>query len=421
MLGKVDLNDSASFRLHLAVIQPTPFCNIDCRYCYLPDRSVPKRMTLETCEKAFDFLFSDPSRLAGRVAIAWHAGEPLTVPIEFYERAFALEPRYFQGQASYDNWFQTNGTLVNQEWCDFIRRRNVRIGLSLDGPERFHDLKRVDRAGKGTFRRAVHAAELFAANGINYDIISVLSDSMLEYPDEIWSFFRDLGVKALAFSLEETKGVHLDSSFRDHASLQRVSRFFTRMLELRDRDNSRMHIREVDYFLNGIPHWASEFRSEENVPLCIVGVAWNGDVSTFSPELIGMKDVRYGDFTLGNVATSSMAGILNNPKFRQLYQEISDGVRHCRERCPYYCACGGGAPASKLGEHGSFNATETLVCRQKIMAIGNAVFTHLEQQYGVNRTAGQSVRDRVIALAGHLSQHPPVEVHSRNRRVRALE
>jgi uncharacterized protein len=420
VLGSVDLHDERTFRVHLAVIQPTPFCNINCSYCYLPDRSVTHRMSDLTCERTIRLLLSNRNRLAGHLAIAWHAGEPLTVPIDFYARAFELERELLPDGIQLDNWFQTNGTLLTQSWCDLIKSWDVRIGLSLDGPKAVHDAKRLDRAGRGTFDKVIRAVELLNDNRISFDTIAVLSESSLDYPDEIWRFYKGLGVRALSFSIEERKGVALTGLPQSQQALQRVARFFARLLELRDAEDPSIYIRELDYFLDGLPHWNSEFRSEENVPLCILGVSWDGNVTTFSPELIGLKDLRYGNFILGNVATESLEDILRNPKFRRLYSEIQTGVQRCKATCEYYSACGGGAPASKLGEHGAFDTTETRACVHRIKTIGSVVFQHLERQLAISLPEGASVRDRIANLAAALASAPPGSV-SRSKRRRALE
>jgi uncharacterized protein len=111
--------------LNLLVIQPTPFCNIDCGYCYLPGRSVAKRMRLETIERVFERLLAD-RLLPPRLSVLWHAGEPLTVPISFYESAFATIRSKCGTESHITHEMQTNATLIDERWCQFFRRHNVR-------------------------------------------------------------------------------------------------------------------------------------------------------------------------------------------------------------------------------------------------------------------------------------------------------
>src|SRR5579864_2816245 len=142
-------------KTELVVMQATPFCNINCLYCYLPNRSSTKRMDDKTLARIFEVLFAS-SLLSDQISIVWHAGEPLVLPIPFYEKAFQLAEQFNTRGIHVTHCFQTNGTLVNQAWCDFIRSHNVNVGVSLDGPRYIHDASRVDRVGRGTFDRALH-------------------------------------------------------------------------------------------------------------------------------------------------------------------------------------------------------------------------------------------------------------------------
>src|SRR6478752_4117362 len=130
MISVTDVVPGRHVKVHLAVFQPTSFCNIDCKYCYLPGRSAASRMSQETVEQAFRFFLKNPARLADPFVITWHAGEPLAMPIEFYESAFLLLERMSPGTPRIEHWFQTNGTLLNQAWCDLIKRWQIKVGVS---------------------------------------------------------------------------------------------------------------------------------------------------------------------------------------------------------------------------------------------------------------------------------------------------
>jgi len=224
-----EMLDSTRTRTELVVIQATPFCNVNCRYCYLPDRSSTKRISEQTLSRTFEWLFTEP-RLSDPVTIVWHAGEPLVLPLAFYENAFRLAEQCNTQRVRVVHCFQTNGTLINQEWCDFIRHHQVRIGVSLDGPQHIHDTQRVDRAGRGTFDRTMRGIELLQQNNIQPSIISVLTQYALSYPDEIWQFCREHQLTHLAFNVEEIEGMHQHSSLAGDETFTRYKRFFTRLL-----------------------------------------------------------------------------------------------------------------------------------------------------------------------------------------------
>src|SRR6185437_12068561 len=96
--------------------------------------------------------------------IIWHSGEPLVVPIEFYDFAFRQFESVSGGRLAIEHWFQTNGTLISQKWCDFAQRWQIRIGVSVDGPEWLHNLHRVNKVGHGTFADVLRGINLLRSN-----------------------------------------------------------------------------------------------------------------------------------------------------------------------------------------------------------------------------------------------------------------
>ena len=122
--------DAAAARLRLLVLQPTPFCNIDCSYCYLSNRGSAARMSLATLDLVCRCVFESPL-LASELQVAWHGGEPLTVPLAWYEEATALIAARRPASLRLTHAFQTNGLLVNEDWVRFFDRTGARVGLSL--------------------------------------------------------------------------------------------------------------------------------------------------------------------------------------------------------------------------------------------------------------------------------------------------
>src|SRR5262249_23724689 len=117
--------------------------------------------------------------------------------------------------------------------------------------------------------------------------------------------------------------------------------------------------------------------TQETTPFAIVSVDWKGNVSTFSPELLGLTHEQYGDFTLGNVRVDSLDTILASRRFASLCEDIESGVERCRQTCAYFRFCGGGAPVNKLSENGSFASTETLYCRLTRQAMLDVVLDQI--------------------------------------------
>src|SRR5690606_21655621 len=147
--------------LDLLVIQPTPLCNIDCSYCYLPARNNSKKISGTTLEILIQRILEE-GLVNNHLSIVWHAGEPLTVGVDYFGKLIELIHAKTPG-ITVRHSIQTNGTLINQQWCDIIKAYDIRIGISVDGPQELNDLHRVSRSGKSTFDKTMGGVALLRA------------------------------------------------------------------------------------------------------------------------------------------------------------------------------------------------------------------------------------------------------------------
>jgi uncharacterized protein len=387
-------------KTQLVVIQSTSLCNIDCRYCYLPHRSINKRISMETLSKIFQLFFSSPF-VSDKVTIVWHAGEPLLLPVSFYEEAFQIIQRWNTSGVHVKNSFQTNAMMITQEWCDFFQKHDVQVGVSMDGPKHIHDANRVDRGGKGTFDRVLRGVTRLRENGIPFSVIAVITKDGLAYPDEIWQFFSNLRPVHLGFNVEEAEGANKRSSLRTEEDIQRYQAFFRRILELASQSQYPIGVREIEALMDHIYYGSSDIHSQTNVPMCILNFDCDGNISTFSPELLAMTHPTYGNFLFGNVFDmETLEEVLTNQQFKIVNTEIQEGVAKCRQTCDYFLLCGGGCPSNKVFENGTFNSTETMACRLRIKAATNATIGYLEQKSMRDETYLRYIRQRGSLMRG---------------------
>lgn len=349
--------------LELLVVQPTPFCNLDCSYCYLPNRLDKRKITLETLEKVFNWTFAS-GLVRQPFTLLWHAGEPMVLPASFYEQATLLLERCNTSGFEIGQSFQTNATLVNDAWCDFIRRRNVQVGVSVDGPDFLNDRNRTTRNGGGTLERVLRGMQLLRDHEIFFDVITVLTSASLDYPDELFDFYIQHGITDVAFNVEEIEGPHVTSSLAGSNMEPRFRRFYSRFMDLALSSDPPLQVREFEMSRSSIARPEPlTTRTQECRPFGILNVDCEGNFSTYSPELLGLSSPRLGSFALGNVATDSLESVLAMPRFIALDDEIRRGVDMCKESCRYYPFCGGGPPGNKYFENGDFATTETMSCR----------------------------------------------------------
>lgn len=367
--------------LELFVLQPTPFCNLDCSYCYLPDRRATDRMTFDTLEAAGRWLYA--SGLVRRpYTVLWHAGEPLVVPAAFYDEAFDRLDRHAAGGPPVGHCFQTNATLLTPAWCEFLQRRGVHVGVSVDGPAFLHDRRRKTRQGGGTLDRVLRGMALLREHDVPFDVITVLTADSLDYPDELFDFYREHGVRAVGFNVEEIEGPNTTSSLLGVEIDARYRRFLARFIDLATAFDSPLSVREVDTSLGAIHHvrYGPGSRVQENQPFAIVNVDWAGNYSTYSPELLGLASDRYGEFALGNVHRDPFEAVVASERFLRMEADVAAGVARCRATCEYFPYCGGGPPGNKYFENGTFDSAETLSCRLHKKATLDVTLTWLERQ-----------------------------------------
>jgi uncharacterized protein len=367
--------------LGLLVLQPATFCNVDCSYCYLSQRSENHRMDIATVQAIARFVrgmqLSEP-----QLSVVWHAGEPLVASVDFYEAAFdALQ----SGAAPmrFRHHFQTNGTLISDEWCALFKRWSAQIGVSIDGPREIHDVHRVDRANRGTFDRVMRGIAKLQDFNIPFTVIGVLTRTALQAPDDVWRFFETLGATQVAFNVEEIEGSNASSSLAENESEVMFRSFLQRLGALRA-GNPNLRVREFDSMRNHLtaPPGSEMFRAD-NRPGSIINIDFAGNVTTFSPELLGLVDSHYGKFHWGNVHTNDWHDIISNEGFCKAHDDIQAGVRQCEDSCSYFSVCGGGNPSNKLAELGTFAGTETQYCRLHVQAFADAMIGDLEQEIGI--------------------------------------
>ena len=366
--------------LELLIVQPTPFCNLDCSYCYLPNRADTRRMALSTLDRTFRWV-AESGLVRDPFALLWHAGEPLVVPVEWYEGATELLRRHGSAWRVVQS-FQTNATLVSAEWCEYFLRHEIDVGVSVDGPAFLHDRHRRTRGGGGTLDRVLRGIRTLNERGVPFNVITVLTDEALDYPDELFDFYRAHNIRSVGFNPEEVEGPNTSSSLQAEGTVPRFRRFLARFLDLALSADPPIRVREFEQSALALLHarrGGPPQRTQENRPFGIVNVDCEGHFSTYSPELLGLDSPTYGPFALGHVETDSLDAVLASARFAKMEADIAEGVRMCRESCRYYPFCGGGPPGNKHFENGTFASTETLFCRLHMKACLDVTADRLER------------------------------------------
>ncbi len=377
---------SADKTVKLLVLQPTPFCNIDCDYCYLANRLSTKKMLPAQAVDIVDRLVS-AGAVGTDLSMVWHAGEPLVLQPGYYGEIFqALADRHYPFTIRHS--FQTNGMLINDEWCIFFQKWCVNVGVSVDGPESIHDAHRKDRTGKGTHAKVMDGIRTLQRNRVPFHAIAVVTAESLLNPEAVIDFFLETGIDRVGFNIEELEGANKSSSVAGD-NISNVRRFFDVMAAGEERSQGKLTIREFENARGAIKGThvqdcpSPDLRNEQTLPYAILTVAWDGSMTAFSPELIDASSKDYGDFILGNILRDPIPEIFSSPKFKQIASAIDAGCKRCAETCQYFSVCGGGAPSNKYFENGSFDSTETVYCRSVIQIPIDIMLAQAEMQLGI--------------------------------------
>jgi uncharacterized protein len=364
------------WRPWLIVLQPTPYCNINCEYCYLGRRDDRRLMAPAVVDAIGDRLFS---RLAPDAAprIVWHAGEPAVVPVGWYESAYQKLQPLIGPEATFA--IQTNGIAITPALINFLRRSRTQVGMSIDGPRRFHDARRKTRAGTSTWSLVMENLRRFQLAGLRPNVISVLHPECLSAADDFYRFYRDNDINHVSFSIDEAYGANVASSFDGMDHKPAMIAFLRRLLGLAFSDGYPLHIRDIERIALVLAEGAPAY-NEQVRPWDIIAIAANGDVTSFSPEFMELKSAAHENFCFGNILRDSFDDLLDNASFRKTADEIGAGVELCRGSCRYFEVCGGGSPSNKMFENRSLASGETLFCRLSIQAPADALNEFLQER-----------------------------------------
>jgi uncharacterized protein len=179
---------------HLLAKPSGSTCNIDCTYCFFLSKEAlypneKQRMSEATLETYIRQLLE--SHRTPQVTVAWQGGEPTLMGLDFFKRSIALVEQYRRPGQSVQHTFQTNGILLDDEWCAFFKAHNVLVGLSVDGPREMHDAYRRDRGGRGTFDRVVEGWKQLRKHEVEFNILCTVNAANQAHGRQVYQFFRD--------------------------------------------------------------------------------------------------------------------------------------------------------------------------------------------------------------------------------------
>jgi uncharacterized protein len=338
------------FRGFQIFVKPAGYvCNLDCQYCYYRDKSslYPDTGNLHMTESLLEkyILQHFESASGPDVDFSWHGGEPTTLGLDFFRKAVSLQRKYKPAGWHVRNGMQTNGLLLDEDWCRFLASEGFSVGLSLDGPAELHDSYRVTRGGNPTHAQAMHAYELLHKMGIHTDILCVVHNRNVGAPLSVYRFFREIGCMYLGFlpAVERLQGTAQGVSLHT-PSAEAYGTFLCRIFdEWIERDVGRIMIQTFEEAARpalGLEHSLCVFRETcGQIPV----LEHNGDF--FPCDHFVDRDHR-----LGNIRETPLDQLLDSEAQRSFGEaKRSTLPRYCRE-CEVLAMCNGGCPKYRFIE-----------------------------------------------------------------------
>lgn len=342
-----------SFQVMLKPVGAT--CNLACAYCfYLEKAALYEGSHFRMSETLLDtftqhYVAAQPRR---EVFFAWQGGEPTLRGLSFFETAVEIQERYARPGQTVRNAIQTNGVLLDSEWCRFFGQNNFLVGLSLDGPEELHDTYRRDRAARGTFGRVMRAVDLLKRHGVDFNILTCVHAENVGRPLAVYRFLRDdVGARFVQFIpvVERTpNGAGVSPRSVEAAA---YGQFLITIFDAWIRhDVGQVFVRTFDAALAA---WLG-YRPG----ICIFEeTCGRALILEHTGDLYSCDHFVDSTHSLGNVQEAPLHVLANHSRQQRFGADKRDALPRCCRDCPVRFVCNGGCPKDRIvptpeGQHG---------------------------------------------------------------------
>ena len=360
-------------RVHVMVKPTGALCNLNCAYCYylskqeLLGKPENWRISDEVLETFIRQYFE--SQNYKEVVFSWQGGEPTLLGLDFFRKVVELEKKYCPTHVRCENDLQTNGTLLDDTWCEFLHEENFLVGLSIDGPKNLHDAYRKNKSGQGSFDRVVRAAKLLRKHKVNFATLSCVNRLTAQHPLEVYRFLRDqVGSKRMQFiPIVEPKTFREiapqcwpadqipvagtcaarpgspDSVVEDWCvNPEDWGDFLCRVFDEWYKDD--LGSIYVNYFEAAVETWMGRVNPLCSLaPMCGKGLALERDGSVYACD-----HYVYPEYCAGNIREKPLAEMAYS-KQQEKFSKMKEGLlpQQCR-RCEYEFTCFGECPKNRF-------------------------------------------------------------------------
>lgn len=345
--------------LYIMVKSVGSVCNLACDYCYYLEKSNLYKDTSnhilsdELLEKFIKEYIE--SQTMPEVLFTWHGGETLMRPLSFYQKAMELQKKYAGGRRI-DNCIQTNGTLLNDAWCEFFKQNNWLVGISIDGPQEFHNEYRKNKQGLPSFVKVMRGINLLKKHGVEWNALAVVNDFNADYPLDFYNFFKEIGCKYIQFTpiveriLNHNDGRHLATvQANESAKLADFSvspkqwgNFICTIFdEWIKEDVGSVFIQLFDATL---ANWIGE-----QPGVCTMAkTCGHAGVMEFNGDVYSCDHYVFPEYKLGNIHSKSLVEMMYSERQQKFGQDKFTKLPSQCKSCDYLFACNGECPKNRF-------------------------------------------------------------------------
>lgn len=350
------------------VLQPCTACNLNCTYCYLPGRDRQKVMDVMVAKELARQLKEDVESFPRKIDLIWHGGEPLTTGVEKFTHLLEQFEDLFNN-GFINHIIQTNGTLINDSWCQIFKKYKFKVGVSIDGDMDLNE-NRVDWRGQPSFEKVVQGLNFLKKNAISFNVIAVLSKSGIRKAHDFYNFFEELGCSYLNINLEEKEGINSNPSIIEFSD---AKTFWSDLFKIWSEKQS-LRIREFDRTLSWINTVCNGtvLNKEKRYSNIWPTISINGDFCVLSPELLTVDK----KFIVGNILDRPLKSYVEDFENIWYLKEYEKGRIKCSGSCEYFSYCGGGYASNKYHENKNIDSTTTNYCKNSKIALVDATMEY---------------------------------------------
>ena len=336
-------------------------CNLACEYCYYLEKLQLYRhdarhvMSDEMLERFVKQYIE--SQTMQQVLFCWHGGETLMRPLSFYEKVVRLQRQYAQGR-QIDNVIQTNGTMIDDRWAQFFHDQGWLVGVSIDGPEEFHDEYRRNKAGRPSWRQVMRGINYLNKHQVEWNAMAVVNDFNADYPHDFYQFFKDIGCHYLQFTpIVERISPHPDgrhlASMADDAQAELADfsvtpeqwgHFLCTVFDQWVRNDVGSTF--VQLFDTTLANWMGMEGS-----LCTMArECGHAGVMEYNGDVYSCDHFVFPEYKLGNIRDNTLTEMMYSERQRAFGQNKYRSLPQQCKSCQYLFACHGECPKNRFSE-----------------------------------------------------------------------